>query len=139
MSTKLTKAAGKQDAMGKSDAKSAPMSEPLTVQGTTARTNLPAGLPAINVMTAQETADLLARLQDILSLWSGSDNKIIGEYVMTAFPIPAGVDITKLASGHDNRRVFCVNGSPVTSVMTTTEGETIGERASRLATTQEPK
>jgi hypothetical protein len=69
-------------------------------------------------MTASETADLLARLQDILSLWSGSDNKIIGHYVMTAFPIPSGIDITKLAvnGGHD--KVFCVNGSPVTAVMT---------------------
>lgn len=62
---------------------------------------------------------MLARLQDILSLWDGSDNKIIGNYVMTAFPIPAGVDITKLAvkEGHDTfQKVFCVNGKPVTHV-----------------------
>jgi hypothetical protein len=71
------------------------------------------GKPSTPVMTEQEVADLLARLQDILSLWTGSDNKIIGNYVMTAFPIPPAMKIDKVEKkgGHD--KVFTVNGVPV--------------------------
>ena len=67
------------------------------------------------VMTQEETANLLARLQDILSLWRGSDNKIIGHYVMTAFPIPEGVSIGKMTAKNGGK-VFCVNAEPVVSL-----------------------
>ena len=118
MSTKLTKAAGKPNVTGSPDGKSEPTLESLRPAVDSALPNPHAGKQIINVMTPQETANLLARLQDVLSLWSGSDNKIIGRYVMTAFPIPEGVDITKLKTGHDNQKVFCVNGVAVTAVMT---------------------
>lgn len=68
---------------------------------------------AETVMTVEETADLLARLQDCLSLWPGSDNKIIGNYVMTAFPIPAGLQVAKMTKKNGHDKVFCVNGIPV--------------------------
>jgi len=121
MSTKLMKADERQKRTGSPAERSGLMSERLTAQSTTAQPNLPAGNLIINVMTEQETSDLLARLQDILSLWAGSDNKIIGSYVMTAFPIPSGVDITKLAQGNGHDKVFCVNGKSVTAVMTERE------------------
>lgn len=68
---------------------------------------------AETVMTAEETADLLARLQDCLSLWPGSDNKIMGKYVMTVFPIPEGLQVAKMTKKNGHDKVFCVNGVPV--------------------------
>jgi len=118
MSTKLTKADEKQKRTASPDEKSGLTLEHSKAHSTTAQQNPPVGSPVINVMTAQETSDLLARLQDVLSLWAGSDNKIIGNYVMTAFPLPVGIDITKLAQGNGHDKVFCVNGKPVTAVMT---------------------
>lgn len=121
MSTKSTKTEGKSSATASPDERSGHTSESWQKPVNIAQPNPPAGNENTNVMTAQETSDLLARLQDILFLWSGSDNKIIGRYVMTALPIPEGVDIGKLAvsskshDGHDMvYKVFCVNGRPVT-------------------------
>jgi hypothetical protein len=74
----------------------------------------PAGKPNTPVMTEEEISDLLARLQDVLSLWAGSDNKIIGNYVMTALPIPSGVKVDKVMTGHG--KAFSVNGVPVVGV-----------------------
>ena len=121
MSTKSMKADARPNVTANLDARSGHMLEHSPAHATTAQPNPPAGSRVINVMTAQETSDLLARLQDILSLWVGSDNKIIGNYVMTAFPIPAGIDITKLATNNGHDKVFCVNGRPVTAVMTESE------------------
>lgn len=70
----------------------------------------------VNVQTAGETAELLARLQQILSLWDGSNNKIMGHYIMIGLPIPMGVDITKLAVRGSQGKIFCVNGVPVAVV-----------------------
>jgi hypothetical protein len=82
-------------------------------QGPNAQPKPPAGKANTPVMTEEEVADLLARLQDVLSLWQGSDNKVIGNYVMTAFPIPQGMKIDKIG-GHD--KVFTVNDVPVVGV-----------------------
>lgn len=73
----------------------------------------PAGKQSTRVMTEEEISDLLARLQDVLSLWEGSDNKIIGNFVMTAFPIPPSMKVDKV--GHDTK-AFTVNGTPVVNV-----------------------
>jgi hypothetical protein len=69
------------------------------------------GTPAKAVMTQEEVSDLLARLQDVLSLWDGSDNKIIGNFVMTAFPIPAGMKVEKVMTA--TGKAFTVDGVPV--------------------------
>lgn len=121
MSTKLMKPGEKPKETANKAEKSGSTSESWQAPADTAQPKPADGKADINVMTAQEAADLLARLQDILFLWSGSDNKIIGSYVMTALPIPAGVDVGKLAvtsktkAGHDiTYKVFCVNGRPVT-------------------------
>ena len=121
MSTKLMKPDEKPKRTASPDERSGSMSGSCQPPATNAPSNPPAGSEITNVMTAQETSDLLARLQDILFLWSGSDNKIIGNFVMTALPIPAGVDVSKMAvkavtkGGHDIvYKVFCVNGRPVT-------------------------
>ena len=113
MSTKLTKADEKPNATESLDVKSASTLESWQKPAEIAPVKPPVGKGIINVMTEQETADLLARLQDILSLWAGSDNKIIGSYVMTAFPIPSGIDITKLTKTNGHDKVFCVNGKSV--------------------------
>jgi len=121
MSTKLMKPDEKPNETANLDEKNGSTSGSWQPPEGTVQSKPADGKATINVMTAQETSDLLARLQDILFLWSGSDNKIIGNYVMTALPIPAGVEIGKLAvtsktkSGHDiTYKVFCVNGRPVT-------------------------
>jgi hypothetical protein len=93
--------------------KSVPTLESSQPQGQNALPKPPAGKRNTPVMTEEEISDLLARLQDVLSLWEGSDNKIIGNYVMTAFPIPASMKIDKI--GHDTK-VFTVNGTPVVGV-----------------------
>lgn len=90
-----------------------PTLESCQPQGQNALPSRQDGKPNIPVMTAEEVSDLLARLQDILSLWAGSDNKIIGGYVMTAFPVPQATKIDKVG-GHD--KVFTVNGVPVVGV-----------------------
>ena len=118
MSTKLMKADGKQNGTVNREEKSGLTSGSCQPQGQTAQPKPPAGsqgIPAMPVMTQEETANLLARLQDILSLWRGSDNKIIGHYVMTAFPIPEGVSIGKMTAKNGGK-VFCVNAEPVVSL-----------------------
>ena len=88
-------------------------------QEVSAPQNPPDGSPVMSAMTAEQAGDLLARLQDILALWPGSDNKIIGSYVMAALPVN-GLSIGKMDDGH-GKKVFCVNGVPVTAVMAESE------------------
>ncbi len=80
---------------------------------TDAQPKPPDGKPSTSVMTAEELGDLLARLQDILSLWPGSDNRIINGYVMTALPLPPDMTVDKVMTSHG--KAFAVNGTPVTS------------------------
>lgn len=119
MSTKSMKADGKSSETENKAVKSGHTSESWQNQDTSAAPKPADGkenTSVMTVMTAEEVSNLLARLQDILSLWSGSDNKIIGNYVMTAFPIPQGLEIGRMKkkNGHDN--VFCVNKEPVSSL-----------------------
>lgn len=64
-------------------------------------------------MSADEIADLLARLQDLLASWPGSQNRIDNPrgYVMAAFPIPSAMTVSKVTGSHGN--VFTVNDLPV--------------------------
>lgn len=68
------------------------------------------------VMTSDQMMDLLARLQDILSLWPGSDNKVIGNFVMTALPIPDGLRVGKMPKNNGHDKVFSVNDEPVSAL-----------------------
>jgi len=74
------------------------------------------GKVVMTVMTEEEAANLLARLQDILSLWPGSDNRIFDGFVMTVLPIPAVMTISKVEKKGCHDKVFCVNGTPVVSL-----------------------
>ncbi len=135
MPTKLTKPGAKQSATANQDARNVDTLAPLSESGQGTPQNPPAGSEGtVTVMTAQkvvmtvenavmttpspvmtpqEIGDMLARLQDILSLWVGSDNRIMGKYLMVALPVPAGVVIGKVErkTGHD--KVFTVDGNPV--------------------------
>jgi len=74
------------------------------------------GKVVMTVMTPEEAANLLARLQDILSLWPGSDNRIFDGFVMTVLPIPTVMTITKVEKKDCHDKVFCVNDEPVVSL-----------------------
>lgn len=73
-------------------------------------------MTAPKVMTEEEVLSLLARLQDILSLWAGSSNTIINGYVMTALPIPPVMTIGKVEKRGSHDKVFTVNNKPVVSL-----------------------
>ena len=62
-------------------------------------------------MTRAEVSERLAKVQDICATWEGSHNKIIGQWVMVALPIPPAMTISKMQGGHGS--VFCVDGAPV--------------------------
>lgn len=118
MSTKLTNPDERSERMENQDGKSEPTSESSLPQESNVQPKLPDGKKNTSVkavMTQEEVSDLLARLQDVLSLWEGSDNKIIGNYVMTAFPIPDGMKIDKVMTA-DGKKAFTVDGVPVVSV-----------------------
>jgi len=121
MSTKLTKAGGKLEGTESPDERKEPMSGSCQPPEANAPQKQADGKQNTSVMTSQkvmtveEISDLLGRLQDILSLWSGSDNRIIGNFVMTVLPVPAVMTVDKVENAsHD--KVFCVNGKPVTSL-----------------------
>jgi len=116
MSTKLTSPDERLERTESQDAKSAGTLESCQPLDPSAQPKRQDGKPDTSVMTDEEVMDLLARLQDILSLWPGSDNKIIGNFVMTAFPIPPSMQVGKVEKkgGHD--KLFTVNGAPVVSV-----------------------
>jgi hypothetical protein len=121
MSTKSTKAGTRSSATESLAGKNVPISVLSQAQEQSANPKQSDGkkstvvMTKTQVMTAEEVSTLLARLQDILALWEGSDNKIIGGYVMTAFPVPSVMTITKVEnSGHN--KVFSVNGNPVTAL-----------------------
>ena len=116
MSTKLMSPDERSERTESPDEKREPMLESSQPQGQSVQPKRQDGKQSIPVMTEGEISDLLARLQDILSLWAGSDNKVIGNYVMTAFPLPPSVKVEKVMtkSGHD--KVFTVNGVPVVSL-----------------------
>lgn len=123
MFTGLTNPEEKLNATANSEERSEPISESSPTSAPVAPAKPADGNPNIvvmtkaeTVMTAEQTADLLARLQDCLSLWAGSDNKIIGNYVMTAFPIPVGLDIAKMTKKNGHDKVFAVNGVPVSAL-----------------------
>jgi hypothetical protein len=119
MSTKLTKADEKSNVTENPDAKSEPMSGSCQPLEASAIPKPPAGksvMTVMTVMTAEETANLLARLQDILSMWPGSDSKVIGGFVMTAFPIPPVMTVGKQAKKNGHDKVFSVNDIPVVSL-----------------------
>lgn len=88
-------------------------SESCQPQGPNVQQRRSVGKANTPVMTEEEISDLLARLQDILSLWQGSDSKIVGNYVMTAFPVPESIKVDKV--GHD-KKVFTVNNVPVVNL-----------------------
>lgn len=70
----------------------------------------------MTVMTPEETADLLARLQDILALWPGSSNMIVEGKLLAAFPMPPEVMIGKTTKVNGHDKVFTVNKEPVVSL-----------------------
>lgn len=115
MSTRLTKAGVRSRGTESRGAKNAPTLGSCQSPEASAQPNHLAGSPVMTVMTAEETASLLARLQDILSMWPGSDNQVIGMYVMTALPISVGVTVGKQKNkkGHDT---FSVNQIPVVAL-----------------------
>lgn len=123
MSTKLTRPGARSSATASQDAKSGVTLEPLTPAGQVTPQNRPVGSESTStvmttpnvVMTREQIADLLARLQDILYSWPRSDNRIINGYVMVALPVPAGVNISKTDHKHGGK-VFSVDGEPVTAV-----------------------
>lgn len=116
MSTKLMNQGEKSKRTASPDEKSVSMSESWQPQEQSVQPNPQDGKKTTPVMTEAEISDLLARLQDVLSLWAGSDNQIIGGYVMTAFPIPPSMKVARVRKigGHD--KVFTVNNVPVVSI-----------------------
>lgn len=104
------------------DARNAPTLEQSPKHGKSAQQKPPNGkkntlvMTNPKVMTEDEISSLLARLQDILSLWSGSSNTIINGYVMTALPIPQVITISKVEKKNGHDKVFAVNGNPVISL-----------------------
>ena len=123
MSTKLTRPGARSSATASQGVKSGATLAPLTPAGQATPQNRPVGSESTStvmttpstVMTREEIADLLARLQDILYMWPRSDNRIINGYVMVALPVPAGVNISKMDHKHGGK-VFSVDGEPVTAV-----------------------
>lgn len=117
MSTKLMSPEERSEGTENPGARSEPILEPSPTTVASAPPKPSDGKPSASqpTLNAESTADLLARLQDILSLWTGSDNKIIGNYVMTAFPIPTGMKIDKVMTA-DGRKAFAVDGVPVVNV-----------------------
>ena len=119
MSTRLTNQGERSSATESPEEKRGSTSESWQTTSTSAQPNPPAGkknTTVMTVMTVEETADLLAKLQDILALWIGSDNKVIGKYLLVAFPIPPSVVITKISKNDGHDKVFAVNDDPVVSL-----------------------
>ena len=104
------------------DERSAPTLEQSPKRGKSAQQKPPNGskntlvMTPQKVMTEEEISSLLARLQDILSLWSGSSNTIINGYVMNALPIPQVMTISKVEKKNGHDKVFAVNSKPVVSL-----------------------
>jgi hypothetical protein len=67
-------------------------------------------------MTEEQVSNLLARLQDILSLWEGSDNRVIDGVLLVALPIPPVMTIETVMTKNGHDRVFAVNGQPVVAI-----------------------
>lgn len=111
MSTKLITPGEKSSETENPAASSVSTSESCQPVMTDAQPKPTAGKASTSVMTADELGDLLARLQDILSLWPGSDNRIVNGYVMTALPVPADMTVDKVMTSHG--KAFAVNGVPV--------------------------
>ena len=116
MSTKLTNPEERQEKTENRGEKNVPMSESCQPPDQSAQQRQSDGKATTVVMTEEQVSDLLARLQDILCLWPGSDNRIIGNYVMTAFPIPLGMEIGKVVSSNGHDKAFSVNGTSVVEV-----------------------
>lgn len=85
-----------------------------------AKPNQSAGKANILAMTESEAADLLARIQDICAVYPDSHNKIIGDFLLVALPIPPAMTYSKMVMA-EGKTVFCVNGKPVTAVMAETK------------------
>jgi hypothetical protein len=113
MSTKLMKPDEKPSATENLGAKRGNTSESCQTPDPSVQPKQPDGNLSTPVMTEDEVMDLLARLQDILSLWKGSDNKIIGNYVMAAFPIPPSMKVDKVEKKGSHDKLYTVNGVPV--------------------------
>lgn len=116
MSTKSMKAEEKPEKTEAQEEKSASMLGSCQTPEENAEPKQADGKQITPVMTEEEASNLLARLQDILSLWQGSDNRIIGGYVMTAFPIPEVMTIGKVSNSDGHGKVFTVNDTPVTAL-----------------------
>jgi len=116
MSMKLMKADGKSKKpavmAGKSGSTSASWQRPAPV----VQPKPHSGKADILAMTESDAMELLARIQDICALYPDSHNKIMGEYLLIALPIPPAMTFSKLVMA-DNRTVFCVNGKAVTEIM----------------------
>ena len=116
MSTRLMKPGERESEAENSDERNEPTLEPSQPSATSAEPRPNDGKKTTPVMTEAETADLLARLQDILSLWKGSDNRIMGNFVMTVFPIPEGMKIEKVLGRNGHDKAYSVNGVPVVNI-----------------------
>jgi len=123
MSIKLMKPEERSSGTENQEEKRGPTSEPGQPPVRFAQPNTPDGKQSTPVMTpvmtnlsAEEISDLLAKLQDILALWPGSDNKVVGSYLLAAFPIPVMATVEKMTKKNGHDKVFSVNGEPVVSL-----------------------
>jgi len=121
MSTKLTKADENKRKTAVMAERKGSTSASWQTQEPDVKPNPPAGKASILAMTETEAADLLAKIQDICAVYPDSHNKVIGDFLLVAFPIPPAMTYSKLVMA-DNKTVFCVNGKPVTAVMADQKG-----------------
>lgn len=116
MSMKLTNQDGSKRKTAVMAERNGFISESWQAPATDVKQNQPAGRSNILAMTENEAADLLARIQDICAVYPDSHNKIIGDFLLVALPIPPAMTYSKLVMA-EGKTVFCVNGKPVTAVM----------------------
>jgi len=116
MSTKLTNQGENKRKTAVMAEKNGSISESWQTPAQDVKPNPPAGKANILAMTSEQAADLLAKIQDLCAVYPDSHNKIIGEFLLVAFPIPPAMTYSKLVMA-DGRTVFCVDGKPVTEVM----------------------
>lgn len=116
MSMKLTKTDEKSGKTAVMAEKSGSMSGSWQPSEAAAKPNPHFGKASILALSESEAVELLARIQDICAVYPDSHNKIFGEYLIVAFPIPPAMTYSKMVMA-DGKTTLCVNGKPVMAVM----------------------